>query len=245
MICHLCISLSHLVIILYDTILTLSQEKDLVWGRQFRLAAVLYMMARYGTVLYFLALILGLNIATTAQVFVCSSYVSCGDLTKYFSLLSHCIVAWNLSWCVPPGSVPTCCIFQTLCTFWALLVSKVSYIVLPESQAIHWSLWKHFSGLLMARTYAICNHNRVVLAVLGILLIGSLIPAIVCGYKCIGDCESLTFHSWWHQFIAVLSPLQNENMPFCMYFKIWSWDLLVDMQKSGVWHILLVWRVDL
>ena len=43
----------------------------------------------------------------------------------------------------------------------------------------------------MARTYAICNHNRVVLAVLGILLIMCLVSYIVCDYTCIGDCESL------------------------------------------------------
>ena len=70
MICHLCISLSHLVVILYDTIFTLSLENDLVWGRQFRIAALLYMMAHYGAILYFLAFILALTIATTAQVFV-------------------------------------------------------------------------------------------------------------------------------------------------------------------------------
>ena len=70
MIGHLCISLSHLVIILYDTILTLSQENVLIWGRQFRVAALLYMMARYAAILYFLASILAFTIATTTQVFV-------------------------------------------------------------------------------------------------------------------------------------------------------------------------------
>ena len=93
MICHLCISLSHLVVILYDTISTLSLENDLVWGRQFRIAALLYMMARYGAILYFLAFILALTIATTAQVFV----VHLMFHVEYWQSISVCchIVLWH------------------------------------------------------------------------------------------------------------------------------------------------------
>jgi hypothetical protein len=40
--------------------------------------------------------------------------------------------------------------------------------------------WFH-SGLLMARTYAIASKSRVVLAVLGILFLGSFVSVIVCG----------------------------------------------------------------
>ena len=47
----------------------------------------------------------------------------------------------------------------------------------------------------MARTYAICNQHRGVLAVLGVFLIGSIVPIIVCDYAYIGHCDSLIFYS--------------------------------------------------
>jgi len=50
-------------------------------------------------------------------------------------------------------------------------------------------------GLLMARTYAISSHSRVVLAVLGSLLLGAIIASIVCDYTIIAHCEALTCHS--------------------------------------------------
>lgn len=110
---------------------------------------------------------------------------------------------------------------------------------------IQWHHWKHFPGILLARTYASCNHNRVALVVLGILLICSLVPYIVCGYTFTANGVSLTFHSWQYQLIAVLSPLHSSKLPICVYFKIWPWGSLTDMHKSGVWHILFIWRVDL
>jgi len=43
-----CLSLNlQLVLIIYDPILTLPQEVELLWSRKFRLAALLYIMARY------------------------------------------------------------------------------------------------------------------------------------------------------------------------------------------------------
>ena len=71
----------------------------------------------------------------------------------------------------------------------------------------------------MARTYAICSNSRVVLAVLGILFLGSLIPDIVCDYTISVYCEVLTFHSWEHSLIAACSPLHMSKWSFCVHVR--------------------------
>ena len=61
------ISRSNLVLILYDTILTLPREIELIWGRRFRVAVLLYTMTRYCIVS---SRLLMLVIVITAKVFV-------------------------------------------------------------------------------------------------------------------------------------------------------------------------------
>jgi len=59
-----------LALIIYDTILTLPREVDLLWGKRFRLAALLYIMARYvGMMVLLLDTILD-TIQSTNEVFV-------------------------------------------------------------------------------------------------------------------------------------------------------------------------------
>ena len=58
---------SNLVILVYDTILTLPREVVFLWGRKIRVAALLYIMARYMFILYYVAITIG---QTTVQVFV-------------------------------------------------------------------------------------------------------------------------------------------------------------------------------
>jgi len=45
------LALSGLTIMLYDTLLTLNKEISLIWQRRIRLGTILYMSARYGTIL--------------------------------------------------------------------------------------------------------------------------------------------------------------------------------------------------
>ena len=70
-----------------------------------------------------------------------------------------------------------------------MLDSKVSQTCYSTRWG-HWNLLFFHSGILMSRTYVISNQNRWVAAVLGVLLVGSIIPTIVCGCTCIAHCEA-------------------------------------------------------
>jgi len=104
-------SFRKLAVITYDTILTLPQEIDLLWGRKFRLAALLYIMARYSALITPFIALLGNTIFITTQAF----------MIPLLSLLAtdiafQSVVKLNLShaWsdCVSLGSAPTCIWFK-------------------------------------------------------------------------------------------------------------------------------------
>ena len=63
-------SFSYLALIIYDTILTFPCEIVFLWGRRIRVAALLYLMARYGAILYFLGCSFEQTVDAATQVFV-------------------------------------------------------------------------------------------------------------------------------------------------------------------------------
>ena len=65
------ISLSNLVLIIYHTVLTLPREIDLLWGKRFRVAVLLYIMARYLVIINrLLVLVLNNIVMPTAVIFL-------------------------------------------------------------------------------------------------------------------------------------------------------------------------------
>jgi len=74
-----------LVLIIYDPILTLPREVDLLWSRKFRLAALLYIMARYMAILAPMFTLLLKTIVTTPH-----DQVLAVHLTYYVENLPRC-----------------------------------------------------------------------------------------------------------------------------------------------------------
>jgi hypothetical protein len=71
---------------------------------------------------------------------------------------------------------------------WVKLGYKVRFHSLIE--LIHWDVdIPIHSGLLMARTYAISQKEQAVLAVLGLLFLGSFIPNIVCDHTLVASVK--------------------------------------------------------
>ena len=58
----------NLVLIIYDTILTLPREIDLLWGRRFRVAVLLYVMARYPIIILLPLHLISNTIVTPTEV---------------------------------------------------------------------------------------------------------------------------------------------------------------------------------
>jgi Family of unknown function (DUF6533) len=56
------------VLVVYDTIITLSYEVEYIWRRKFKLGTALYLVSRYLTLLYFLLVILNNFINASPEV---------------------------------------------------------------------------------------------------------------------------------------------------------------------------------
>ena len=91
--------------------------------------------------------------------------------------------------------------FKTLFPLYLLFVFKVGHLFLK------WSIDPASAGLLLMQAYAVTNHKRLVLTVLGFLGVGAIILALVCAHahfcnvwwtSVTGKCsfESLWPHQW-------------------------------------------------
>jgi Family of unknown function (DUF6533) len=56
------------VLLTYDTLLTLSIELEYIWGKKFKLGTLLYLLARYGIILYLVLLVVIHLIGTSFRV---------------------------------------------------------------------------------------------------------------------------------------------------------------------------------
>jgi len=91
-----CISCSNLVLIIHYTILTLPREIDLLWGRRYRVAVLLYFMAHYSFIIFELLILVLNTIVMPTEVnllFMCDIILAADNWFQSVTNLSyHCNV---------------------------------------------------------------------------------------------------------------------------------------------------------
>ena len=161
------------VVLAYDSLLTLLEaEVPYIWQRKWKLGTVLYLLARYPMLLSFLiSIIFSLNYTSLQVCFIRLLLTDIYDIVIIVSeayLLQHSNlrhIGRATSWITSVMLFPC----------YLSLAFKVSHLFIPTMKIDCVS-----AGLLLARAYAVTDHKRLVVTVLGILGICSLVLVLVC-----------------------------------------------------------------